>query len=655
MKSVKLTPIWMFVLLLAILIISVLIGSRANEEGFTTQTSYTETDLTGYANKVYPILAGSVYFDKANGNLVLQTDSKASAIVSRGGSESKVSSAVKLDSRLPKTITAASTSWSIPIGTNGQLYYMPFGKTTFIQVFSGDTVSAFCFRDSDVFTGNYDPFNVTMLNSDKNMLYETLIPVTDNKLTSNKLFKTQLFGIKEAGLFYDIGSGSVVIPKTADAVDIISRDGARLDDAAINKLKITADGPTKNMIDFNLDTKYKLNQNAEFKPWYMFIGSGDAIKTALSNEAAAKKAADDATNSLAEVKAKQGVTAAEIATAQKALDDANKKVSDAIVAKFKFAKTVFVMPYKAETVVATFEQSKLLSVMRFNKDGYVVPVPMIENILSKKPSAESAISEYYKWYWYWKKTGAGTMTDDYMLKTQIVPPVCPTCPSVTCAGSKAVARGAVPGAAARGAVPGAAARGAVPGAAAPGAAVPGTAARGTAAPAAAPGAATGGEKPISDAIKTTADLLKSFGSGAKDVGLGTVGLAKDAAKGTVGLAKETVGGTIGLAKETVGGTIGLAKDAVGGTIGLAKDTAGGAIGLTKDTIQGTANMARGSGNGGSSQSWAGRNQTSSGEYSYESNSKQAGPMDPYTYNGALKQKATSNFIPVTADFSAFSR
>ena len=598
MKSVKLTPIWMFLLLLAILILSVLMGSRSNEEGFTMQTSYTETDLTGYANKVYPILAGSVYFDKANGNLVLQTDSSASAIVSRGGSESKVSSVVKLDTRLPKTMTTASTSWSIPIGTNGQLYYMPFGKTTFIQVFSGDKASGFCFRDSDVFTGNYDPFNVTMLNSNKNMLYATLMPVTDNKLTSNKLFKTQLFGIKEAGLFYDIGSGSVVIPKTADAVDIISRDGMRLNDAAINKLKITANGPTKNMIDFSLDAKYTMNQNAEFKPWYMFVGSGDAIKTALANEAAAKKTADDATKSLATVKAKKGVTAAEIATSQKALDDANRKRSDAIVAKFKFAKTVFVMPYKSETVVATFEQSKLLSVMRFNKDGYVVPVPMIENILSKKPSAESAISEYYKWYWYWKKTGAGTMTDDYMLKTQIVPPVCPTCPSATCAGSGAV-----------------------------------------------PGAAAGGEKPISDAIKTTTDLLKSFGSGAKDVGLGTVGLAKDAAKGTVGLAKETVGGTIG-----------LAKDAVGGTIGLAKDTAGGAIGLTKDTIQGTVNMARGSGNGGSSQSWPGRNQMSGGgDYSYESNSKQAGPMDPYTYNGALKQKATSNFMPVTADFSAFSR
>jgi hypothetical protein len=32
-----------------------------------------------------------------------------------------------------------------------------------------------------------------------------------------------------------------------------------------------------------------------------------------------------------------------------------------------------------------------------------------------------------------------------------------------------------------------------------------------------------------------------------------------------------------------------------------------------------------------------------------------GPMNPYTYNGALSQKPSSNFIPLTADFSKFGR
>jgi len=34
---------------------------------------------------------------------------------------------------------------------------------------------------------------------------------------------------------------------------------------------------------------------------------------------------------------------------------------------------------------------------------------------------------------------------------------------------------------------------------------------------------------------------------------------------------------------------------------------------------------------------------------------QSGPMNPYTYNGALSQKPSSNFIPLTSDFSKFGR
>ena len=32
-----------------------------------------------------------------------------------------------------------------------------------------------------------------------------------------------------------------------------------------------------------------------------------------------------------------------------------------------------------------------------------------------------------------------------------------------------------------------------------------------------------------------------------------------------------------------------------------------------------------------------------------------GPTDPYTYNGKLQQRPPSNFIPRTADFSAFAK
>ena len=289
------------------------------------------------------------------------------------------------------------------------------------------------------------------------------------------------------------------------------------------------------------------------------------------------------------------------------------------------------MPYGVKTLIATFTKTgTLIDVKRFNESGVVVssssgssgdtptPTPTPGDTTLPPPSADSAISEYYKWYWYWNKTGK-TASDDYMLKTQIVPPVCPSCPAANCPASAIVSgsgSGSVSGSASAIA-------------------------------------------PISDAVKmtgsvaektvdTAGDILKSFGSGATSVGLGTVDLAKGTVSGTVDLAKGAASGTVGLARDVVGGTIGLAKDTASGTVGLAKDAIGGTVGLAKDAVSGTVGLARGkystdrgSSNGGSS----------SGGSSYSS----VGTMDPYTYNGQLKNKPSADFMPVTANFSAFSK
>ena len=41
-------------------------------------------------------------------------------------------------------------------------------------------------------------------------------------------------------------------------------------------------------------------------------------------------------------------------------------------------------------------------------------------------------SDYYKWYWYWKTADYNnnnkSISNDYILKTQVIPPVCPSCP-----------------------------------------------------------------------------------------------------------------------------------------------------------------------------------------------------------------------------------
>jgi hypothetical protein len=87
---------------------------------------------------------------------------------------------------------------------------------------------------------------------------------------------------------------------------------------------------------------------------------------------------------------------------------------------------------------------------------------------------------------------------------------------------------------------------------------------------------------------------------------------------------------------------------------LAKDTVSGAIDLAKDAGSGVTNILSGGGN-----------YRQSGGYGYGSGSGQSagygrgsgqyqGAIDPYSYNGALVSKP-SDFIPVTADFSAFGK
>ena len=635
----KLTPIWMFILLLAILIISVLIGAPVSE-GFTTRTSYVETDVGGYTNKVWPLVTSMIHFDKANGNIVLQTGTTVDKIVTRKGDETGAASAIiKLETPLATTMESAHSSWTAERtvgGTKQQIFYMPWDKTTFVHLVTDSVhTSGFCFHDSIKYVGEY---NESEPGKTQARGYTSLVTVANDRLETNTMFLKQLYGIKDAGIFYDVSSGCVVIPRSTDAFDVLDRDGK---DVTMSTLKIVTEGSTKDKFDFSLgaDSKYTLKTGKAFEPWILNIVTGAEAKT-KADDIVAKQAI--VTTKYAENTATTAndSTKAALVTAQANLDEAKRAL--AAIA----AKSILIMPYGVKTLIATFVKEsgvvKLTGVKRFDASGLIVTpdttppgatppgaTPPGDTLPgATPPSADSAISEYYKWYWYWNKTGK-TMTDDYMLKTQIVPPVCPSCPSVTCASAGT------------------------------GTGVGGGAGTGT---------GIGGGQPISDAVKTTGsvaekaigttgDIMKSFGSGAKDVGLGTVDLAKGTVSGTIGLAKDVVGGTVGLARDTVGGTADFVKDAARGTVGVAKDTLGGAVDLTKDTLKGTIKLAKGKyrTDNDTSYSWAGRNQTTGYNYDYDDDDGKSGPMDPYTYNGALKKRSTSTFMPVTANFSAFSK
>ena len=254
----------------------------------------------------------------------------------------------------------------------------------------------------------------------------------------------------------------------------------------------------------------------------------------------------------------------------------------------------------------------------------------------KKPDN---MDDYYKWYWYWNTADSMPVhfSEDYMLKTQMVPPVCPACP-------------ACPGAKEGGCCTNCGGNG---------------------------GSGTKDEKgesvvnndkkdergnPLGDAygktLDTGSDLLKSGGSGAVNLTRDVVGLGATGVVGAAGLAKDTVSGTVGLAKDTVSGTVGLAKDAVSGTVGLAKDTVSGTADFVTGLGSGAVQMSKNLNNDGRTGYYGSPsyNQSYVGTYgSQVTGQAPKGPADPYTYNGTLKQKPPSNFMPVTADFSAFAK
>jgi len=274
-----------------------------------------------------------------------------------------------------------------------------------------------------------------------------------------------------------------------------------------------------------------------------------------------------------------------------------------------------------------------------------------------------------KWFWYFNTMGqgngfnkSGIVSNDHMLKTQLVPPFCPQCGEdgvcTNCGGNGgngtyglgkkgATAAGLLKGGVGLGkeAVNGAAGLGkeAVGGAAGLGKEAVG-------------GAVDLGKEAVGGAV----DLSKEAVGGAVDLGRETVGGAVDLSKETVGeavdLGRETVGGAVGLGKEAVGGAVGLGKEAVGGALGIGKDLLGGIVGLGQDAAGGIVGLGQDAAGGlvGLGQDAAIRGGASISGGASNGVQYKTGKVDNYSRYGALPSKG-GNYLPLTADFSKFGR
>jgi len=214
----------------------------------------------------------------------------------------------------------------------------------------------------------------------------------------------------------------------------------------------------------------------------------------------------------------------------------------------------------------------------------------------------NSISDYYKWYWYWNSVGGGNkLSDDYILKTQVVPPVCPKCPNChNCAGTCTNC-----------------------------------------------GGQGGSGTMINDGTNTgvgTAIGGTALGAG---VAVGGTALGAGAAVGGAAIGAGTaVGGTLGGAAigagEAVGGTVSGVGNAVGGIASGAAGIVNNAISTTGSVANNLIDTAQAPGYG------------QSGGYGQPGYSKGNPPIDNYSYYGALPEKK-ANYMPITADFSKFGK
>jgi len=279
---------------------------------------------------------------------------------------------------------------------------------------------------------------------------------------------------------------------------------------------------------------------------------------------------------------------------------------------------VLYLPYKQTTMVVLLgyegsasEVLVIKSITKFSEKG--VEGPNAKTILELKSANGEKEDETEK-----EETTPDVTSEDYILKTQIVPPVCPTCPScpkeVTCTNC----------------------------------------------------GGQGGSGTMDTDGKSLVKEDKNQRSGApiRDTATGVVGGVGDVA----GKGVEVVGDVAGKGVEVVGDVAGktidtaddLVRDTAGAATGLVKDTAGAATGLVKDTASGIAGLFKMTPTNvkekqekkdilpGLQTGLGTRTQNTA----LPSKNHRTAEFD---YMGAVPRKKQSQFMPITADFSSFAK
>lgn len=663
MKGLKLSSFMIFLIILIVLVILVALYNyfSSGKEGFLNyqeKTKILNTITIGmYANQPVVKLYDNLYFDKANGNLIeiysttkedvsLRVDVKSIYVTTRDGVSTIYNNTANppVEESLIPSMKSSYVSWVYnTFSTETDKYsvaYMPWGASTYIHIINTKqpaSMMTFLFTEdgnmnkSDVTTPEFltGPANDTDVNNNT-MVTNTAYGVSNPVYQISKYVK---YDLSNGNLVVDLSSGIIVYDKQANSTTYDS-----------NKTKISS---AAGIVD-----------GESFSPWATVDTNGQTLVVYIP-----------------------GTTQTMVASLRKGNSANGNIISLGNVCRFGAngvdnGKGTATLSQLSLPTYATHKPQSDKS----EPAGGEVQVSFDNNGVSITGS-NAAMFNYLTTFMQ-SSTQGGDMNpfappnlnpnSDYILKTQIVPPVCPSCPG--CAASTGTVCSNCGGQGGSGtltcngsSVIDAAGKlvldknGKPTACSAPAGTSVSISNNGVAQ------SATAGDV-ANNLINTTGNVITNTESNAvgllKSAGTGTSNLLQSAASGTTNVLSNTLSGTKDFAKETASGVKDFAKDTASGIKDLAKDTGSGVKDLIQDTGAGlskflTANATRvNNGTGtvynGSERDAIGRQGQYSGSVgtNYGTNTQYT---DPYSYSGMLPAKSSSNFMPITADFSSFGK
>jgi hypothetical protein len=632
MNEIKLSPLLLFLILLIVLVIATTVKRWGLvSEGFLSylksQNNFSSQTVRSYDSSSSIIkLYDDIFFDQRNGNLVIVSgsqyvsteDTDGSSIVQvdivsrnpkttedyvsyKKGSNGQTMTQVSDESKR-STIEVVDTQWCVKsLTTSNQICYITWGNDTYLYTIdltnasiagnsiAGNSVAG---NTATTYSGTYKHTSISFFNGStmqSSMVYAGESP--DVQLKSTYSYSNS--GTDDTNIMvdlYDNTTGKTVY-QLMKSVWFDYRNGNLIVQSKRN-------GNEKEIGVFYRDYGHLANPTPDVKYTTVLAANADtpASKRTFSS------------------------TTSKPYFIQDALD----------------GHTIMYWPSGDNTILVVFKNYletgliRPVKCRRFTRDGlYGAAAPAATATAASAataapPAAAVATGEnselldaFSRWYIYFNANAVGSGdSSDYLLKTQIVPPVCPACPGcqgvcTSCGGNG--------------------------------------------------GSGTLASDNNSLAFKgNTAAQTSNGTSTSNNTLVGSTGsFLNNAVDATGNVANKTI--------DTAGNVVNKTIDTAGNVVGKTFDTATNLVGKTFDAagnlLESTANRL-GADRTGYYQSYGGpkNTSTSANAVGYRPGSNSTGvstlpnsnPQDPYSYNGALQSKG-GNYMSITADFSKFGR